>query len=391
MKKYLAGVLTGIVIAIAFSITVTFAGRVYMRLSGVVPPERKLSEIVNILDRHFIGDIDMERLYEGLFTGFVYGVGDPYTTYLPRGVFERYMQNIEGSFTGVGLFVTPEPEGNRVRVISPIEGGPASEAGIWPNDFITHVDGERVTGDLLDQAIAMMRGPVNTEVVLTIFRESSNETFDVTILRRVIDVPSVFTDMLENNVGYIRISSFEGTTANQFRSALTDLTAQGMEGLIIDVRNNPGGLLHSVAEITNMIVPEGTIVYTEDRGGRERSFASDQNYLGIPLVILVNQNSASASEILAGAVKDLEAGVLVGETTFGKGLVQSIYRLSDGSALKVTVARYYTPSGISINEVGITPTYVVELAPEKANRIATLEPEEDAQLQRAIEIILSRL
>ncbi|MCL2873831.1 MAG: S41 family peptidase [Defluviitaleaceae bacterium] len=387
MKKYLSGVVTGLLIALAFSICLAFAQRVYMRVSGVIPPERKLAEIVNILERNYIGELDMDRLFDGLFTGFVYGVGDPYTTYLPRAVFERYMQNIEGSFTGVGLFVTPEPGGSRVLVLSPIEGGPASEAGIRPNDFIIQVDGVNVSGDSLDQAIAMMRGPLNTEVILTVFRESTNETFDVTILRRAIDVPSVFPEMLENNIGYIRISSFEGTTASQFRNALMDFTSQGMEGLIIDVRNNPGGLLHSVAEIAGLLVPEGTIVYTEDRRGRERSFASDENYLGIPLVILVNQNSASASEILAGAVKDLGAGVLVGETTFGKGLVQSIYRLSDGSAVKVTVARYYTPSGLSINDVGIEPNYIVVLDTELSHRIASLEPEEDLQLLKAIEVI----
>ena len=388
MKKYLLGIITGLIIALAFSVSLTFAQRVYSRVSGAeMPVERKLAEIIHILNRHHVDEIDIDRLHEGLFTGFVYGVGDPYTTYLSRNTFQRYIENIEGSFSGVGLVVTLEPERNQVIVLSPIEGAPASEAGVRAQDVITHVDGVAVSGDLLDKAISMMRGPAGTEVNITIYRRSSGETFDVSVVRRTIDVPSVFNRMLEDDIGYIRISSFEGTTARQFGSALEELQSEGMKGLIIDVRNNPGGLLDAVVEITNKLVPEGLIVYTEDRNGRERYFPSDENYLGIPMVILINQNSASASEILAGAVKDHGAGSLVGETTFGKGLVQSIFRLSDNSAIKVTVSRYFTPNGSSINGVGITPDYVVELDEEKVHQIASLELEDDAQLLKAIEVM----
>ena len=388
MKKYLLGIATGLVIALAFSISVTFAQRVYSRVSGAeMPVERKLAEIIHILNRHHVDEIDIDRLFEGLYTGFVYGVGDPYTTYLSRSRFQRYIENIEGSFSGVGLVVTPDPERNQVTVLSPIEGSPAGEAGIRAQDVITHVDGVAVTGDMLDAAISMMRGPAGTEVNLTIYRRSSEETFDVAVIRRTIDVPSVFDRMLEDNIGYIRISSFEGTTVRQFAAALEDLKSQGMKGLIIDVRNNPGGLLDAVVEIANKLVPEGLIVYTEDRNGRERYFPSDENYLGIPLVILMNQNSASASEILAGAVKDHGVGRLVGETTFGKGLVQSIFRLRDNSAVKVTVSRYFTPNGFSINGVGIEPDYVVELDEEKIHQIPSLELEEDIQLLKAIEVM----
>jgi carboxyl-terminal processing protease len=392
MKKYLSGIATGIFITLAFSVCLTFAQRVYMRVNGVeLSPERKLAEIINVLDRYYVDDYEMDFLYEGLYSGFVYGVGDPYTSYLSRASFERYISDLEGSFTGVGLFVVSEPARNQVLVVSPIEGSPASEAGIRPRDVITKVDGVEVFGDALDDAVSMMKGPEGTQVVVTVYRASTSETIDFTIIRNTIEVPSIFTKMVEDDIGYIRISSFEGKTYEQFMKGLDELKSQGMNGLIIDVRNNPGGLLNAVEKIANELVPEGTIVYTEDKNGREKFFASDKNYLDIPLVILINQNSASASEILAGAVKDHGTGTLVGERTFGKGLVQSIYRLSDGSAVKVTISRYYTPNGTAIDGIGVEPDFTAEIEEDKAYQIFSLEAEEDEQLQRAIDIMRNKM
>jgi len=241
----------------------------------------------------------------------------------------------------------------------------------------------------LEEVTSLTKGRAGTSVRLTIYRPSEDRLFDVNIVRSQINIPTVNSEMLSDNIGYIRISSFDRVTVGQFQDAFDELQDKQMDGLIIDLRNNPGGLLDVVAKITNMLTPEGIIVYTEDKHGNREYIYSDADYAGIPLVILVNGFSASASEVLSGAVRDLNVGTLVGETTFGKGIVQNLYPLSDGSAIKVTVAKYFTPGGISIQGEGLIPDYVVEMPNEDAIRIGQLEFEEDVQLSEAHEIILN--
>ncbi|MCL2375861.1 MAG: S41 family peptidase [Defluviitaleaceae bacterium] len=349
---------------------------------------QKLNHIHQIIDTNFLGDFDLEQAVEMMFAGFVYGVGDPYTVYMDAATFASFREDTEGSFIGIGVSITVDPADNRILIISPFEGSPAFEAGILPGDKIVRINGYEVFGDGINEAIRMMRGEAGTEVVVTIFRESDGSTFDVPIIRDVIQVETVRSDIFDDNIGYIRISQFDRVTHDQFVNAYERLLGENIEGLIIDLRNNPGGLLHVVTEITDMLVPEGIITYTVDaRGNRSNVYSEDERQIEIPLIVLINGNSASASEVLSGAVLDTGVGELLGTTTFGKGLVQNIFTLGDGSAVKVTVQRYYTPSGISIHGVGLTPNHYVEMDVELTNNLSRLSAEEDVQLQEAISII----
>jgi carboxyl-terminal processing protease len=233
----------------------------------------------------------------------------------------------------------------------------------------------------------MTKGAPGTIVTITVYRPSDKASFDISIVREKIDIPTVSSKMVGDGFGYIRITAFDRVTYDQFKSAYDDMGEKGAKGLIIDLRNNPGGLLDTVAKITDILVPKGILVYTEDKNGNKEYTYSDENAVKVPLAILVNANSASASEVLSGAVKDLKAGVLVGEKTFGKGIVQNLYPLSDGSAVKVTVAKYYTPSGVCIQGDGIEPDYPVALPNGPAAGLSGLEESEDTQLQKAIQVL----
>ena len=351
----------------------------------------KLNHIHQIINTHYIGDFDLEHAINLMFSGFVYGVGDPYTAYMSIDAFNQFRETQEGTFIGIGVSITTDVQSGRILVISPFEGSPAFNAGILPGDKIIRVDGIEVFGgDGTNDAIRMMRGEENTLVTVTVFRQSNNTTFDVPIIRELIQVETVRSRVVDGNIGYIRISQFDRQTYEQFRIAYNRLMEQNVAGLIIDVRNNPGGLLDVVGNITNMIVPEGIITYTEYADGTREYIRSDARQIEVPLVVLINGNSASASEILAGAVHDTQIGTLVGTTSFGKGLVQRIFPLGDGSALRVTVARYFTPNGISINGEGITPPIYIEMPTELTNNLLILAEDDDIQLQEAIRVIRSK-
>lgn len=348
---------------------------------------QKINHIYQIIDSNFIGDFDLDFALQTMFAGFVYGAGDPYTTYMDLITFREFRQETEGTFIGIGVSISVDATDNRILVISPFEGSPAFEAGILPGDKIIRVNGYEVFGDNVNEAIRMMRGEAGTRVEVTIWRESDNSTFDLSITRDVIQIETVRHNILDDNIGYIRISQFDRATYDQFAAAYNSLMDQNIRGLILDLRNNPGGLLNVVNEITDMLIPEGIITFTEDVHGNRVYAYSDERQIEIPLIVLVNGGSASASEVLSGAVQDTGVGELLGTTTFGKGLVQNIFPLPDESAVKVTVARYFTPSGISIHGEGITPNHYVEMPPELAGSLLTLSAEEDIQLMEAISII----
>ena len=389
--KFFIGMLAGVVMAVAMFLAINLlvpgflnGGHNMPRVQGGTVVEQKVNEVLHLLDTMYIGEIDRQQLLDYMFRGLVFGIGDPYTVYMTHEEFEVYRQSTDGSFAGIGVNVSVNMEDNSIEIIVPHEGSPAAEAGLLPRDKIVAVNGYAVNGDMLQQAITMIRGVPGTTVTLTILR--GNETFDVSIVRANVEVPTVAHEMLPDGMGLIRISQFAQVTDEQFFLALSDLQQQDMRGLIIDLRNNPGGRLDTVLSITNALVPEGVIMYMETKSGpRQYHYAEDNEYLGLPLLILVNGNSASASEVLAGAVRDTGVGQLVGTTTFGKGVVQNIFMLSCGTgAVKVTIARYYTPSGVTIHDVGIEPHFVVEM---DAVAIAGLDHAEDAQLQAAIEIM----
>jgi carboxyl-terminal processing protease len=328
-----------------------------------------------------------KSMENALFYGYVDGVGDKYTTYMDPEVFKTYIETSEGKFAGIGVNVTVDKFDQRVTIAAPpFEGFPADKAGIAAGDKIIAVDGVSIVGYELSEAVALIKGEEGTKVVLSIFRETDASVFDVEITREIVEVPTIFEKRF-GDLGYVMITAFDRVTTEQFLKVYKQMKSDGIKGMIIDVRNNPGGLLSVVADIADILIPESPIVSTKDKNGKGEVYKSDANWVEVPLAIIVNGNSASASEVLGGAVQDTGVGVLVGTQTYGKGVVQNIYPLPDGSAVKVTISKYYTPNGNCVDGVGLKPDYEVPLNDALTYKIQSLELEEDAQLQKAIEIL----
>lgn len=345
----------------------------------------KICQIEEMLDTYYVEDYDKELAEELMYTGLVAGVGDPYTYYLSADSLAEQVEKNSGHFVGIGVEIYAGDDGYIV-VSSVTPGGPAEAAGILAEDKITEVDGESITGKTAADVSALVKGEEGTDVTLTIFRESTGEVLEKTVTRQDIQVQTVSWRMMDDNIGYISITNFRENTHNQFKEALDTLEAEGMEKLVLDLRNNTGGLVKSAHEIGEELLPEGIIVYTMDKEGNREDTLCDDVYNDVPMVVLVNGNSASAAEILAGAIQDTDRGELIGTTTFGKGLVQRLFTLPDGSGLNVTIQKYYTPNGTSIHGVGITPDYEVEL-PEEYAQQTNIPAEADTQLQKAVEVL----
>ena len=345
--------------------------------------DAKVDMIQSYLDKYYVEDIDQGKLEDTLFAGMLAGVGDKYTYYMPKENLRQYLTNTNGNFDGVGIEIHTTQNGE-VVISSVMPGQPAETAGLQAGDVIIGVDGEDMKGKLLSDVAARIHGEKGTAVTIRVQRGDEEKEF--TMERATVEVESVSSHMMENKIGYISINGFKENTYSQFKEALTALQKDGMKGLILDLRDNPGGLVRSVYEIGDELLPEGTMVYTLDKKQNRNDLKCDEKYLDIPLVVLVNENSASASEIFAGAVKDYEIGTIVGTTTYGKGIVQSIRQLSDGSAVKLTTAKYFTPKGNDIHKVGITPDVEVKLDASLLNRTDCTH-DEDNQLQAAIEAV----
>ncbi|AIS52954.1 carboxy-terminal-processing protease CtpA [Thermoanaerobacter kivui] len=342
----------------------------------------KLFDIRQILINRYVDKTDPSKLLDGALKGMASSLGDPYTVYMDKKEFSDFMTQTTGTYGGIGIVVAVDKE-DHIVVVSPIKNTPGERAGIKSGDIIVEVNNKKVSGKNLDEAVSIMKGPQGTKVTLTIMRDG--KTFTKTITREIIKLETVYEDMLPDKIGYIKITMFDQSTSNDFKSALNKLKSQGMKGLIIDLRDNPGGLLEECVNIANMLLPKGVIVTTKGRIDSQEYYSKGPG-LGMPLAVLVNKGSASASEILAGAIKDRKAGVLVGTTTFGKGLVQTVVDFKDGTGLKYTVAKYYTPNGTNIQGKGIEPNYVVEL-PSDYTPKDTLDLKGDTQLIKAFEII----
>ena len=351
----------------------------------------KVDEILLNLDRYYVENIDMDQLSDKIYRGVVSLLEDPYTSYFDPEQFVDFMEDTEGIYAGIGVSVSANLEKNIIEIVAPFEGYPGANAGMLPGDAIVKVNGTDFAGEQMSEAVNMMKGEAGTSVEITIYRESTDEYIDMTVVREIINVPTVYHKMLDKDIGYLRITQFDRVTTEQFIKAYHELKDLQMKGMILDLRNNPGGLLDVVCEITDLLVPEGTITYTEDKYGKRKYTPSDSTHIEVPLLVLVNGSSASASEVLSGAVKDLGVGELVGTTTFGKGLVQSIYTITDQSAIKITIAKYYTPSGVCIQGTGIAPDYEIDMEPELSVRIQQLTLEEDVQLNRAVEIMNEKI
>ena len=348
----------------------------------------KLTYLENLIDEYYLGDKDEEKLQEGLYTGLLYGLDDPYSRYYTAEEYEAENSSSQGTYVGIGILMEKNKEGG-VKIVECYEGGPGEEAGLKAGDIISAIDGEDITDDEVSDVADLVRNSDKDSVVLTVHRENVDDAMEITVPITDVELPSVFHEMLDSKIGYIRITEFKGVTSEQYQEAFDDLNSQGMEKLIVDLRDNPGGLLDSVCDILRQILPEGLIVYTEDKdGNREEEKCDGKNELQIPLAVLVNESSASASEIFAGAVQDYGIGIIVGTTTYGKGVVQSIRQLSDGSAIKLTIANYYTPKGNNINKIGIKPDIEVSLDTSLLNKDKDeITHDEDNQLQEAIKAV----
>ena len=343
---------------------------------------QKIKYLENMIDEEYLGEISTDKLEEGVYAGLIYGLGDVYSRYYTKDEYEQESVTTEGSYVGIGVAMQKYTAGG-VQIVECYKGSTAEEAGVKVDDVITAINGEDITDTELQDVVSMIKDNEDKDVVLTVQRKGE-DTQEITVKVSNVELPSVFGEMLDENTGYIQITEFKGVTVEQYEEVFADLKEQGMERLVVDLRDNPGGLLNVVCDILRDILPEGLIVYTEDKNGnRSEETCDGKNPLDMPLAVLVNGNSASASEIFAGAVKDYGLGTIVGTTTYGKGVVQSIRQLSDGSAVKLTIANYYTPKGNSINKTGIRPDVEVELSPELLNQ-EEITHEEDNQLQAAL-------
>lgn len=375
--------------ALVLMAVVYFGGQFLAQMNIALPfgmsTMAKIRQIEKTLDTYYVEDYDKELAEELMYTGLAAGVGDPYTYYLSADSLAEQMEKNSGHFVGIGVEIYAGDDGYIV-VSSVTPGGPAEAAGILAEDKITEVDGESITGKTAADVSALVKGEAGTDVTLTIFRESTGEVLEKTVTRQDIQVKTVSWRMMDDNIGYIAITNFRENTYSQFKEALDMLEAEGMEKLVLDLRNNTGGLVKSAHEIGEELLPEGIMVYTMDKDGNREDTLCDDVYNDVPLVVLVNGNSASAAEILAGAIQDTGRGQLIGTTTFGKGLVQRLFTLPDGSGLNVTIQKYYTPNGTSIHGVGITPDYEMEL-PEEYAQQTNIPAEADTQLQKAVEVL----
>lgn len=343
----------------------------------------KLEAIEEVIEEYYYKDedIDLSAMTDGMYAGVVDALEDPYSVYYTAEEWNQLMQETEGIYYGIGAYLSLDPATSLAKISGVIAGTPAEEAGLRENDIIYMVDGESVQGLELSEIVSRVKGEENTTVHLTIVREGETDYLELDVERRKIESPTVNYEMYEDGIGYIQITEFDDVTVNQFTTALEAVKAADARGLILDLRSNPGGSLTAVVDIARELLPKGLIVYTEDKKGQREEYSCDgKKELQIPLLVLVNGNSASASEILAGAIKDYGIGTLMGTTTFGKGIVQRILPLTDGTALKLTISAYYTPKGNNIHGIGIEPDIVCEFDSE-----AYYEDGIDNQLEAAKE------
>jgi len=377
---FLIGLLTGVVIS-ALTASCIFVG---IRFGDVIQRKKartastegaaaqnvvnddsmaKLEAIEEVIGKYYYQeeDINTDQMIEGMYAGIVASLGDPYSVYYTEEEWKEMMQETEGIYYGIGAYISLDKTTGFGKINGVIENTPAQDAGLRENDIIYKIEGESAQGLDLTEIVSRIKGEEGTTVHLTIYREGEKDYLEMDVVRKKIESPTVNYEMLSNDIGYIQITEFDDVTVNQFSEAMAEIQKAGAAGLILDLRSNPGGSLSAVVDISRQLLPEGLIVYTEDRAGERVEYSCDgEHEIRIPMVVLINGNSASASEILAGAIKDYGKGVLVGTTTFGKGIVQRILPLTDGTAIKLTVSAYYTPKGNNIHNIGIEPDIVCE-------------------------------
>ncbi len=408
-RNYWGGILTGLIIA-AFIVVGSFVvsrfvvnaekrqlkkddwSKSEQESDSVITDEvmAKMKKIEAVIDTcYYQEDTDKEQLVEDAYKGMMASLGDPYSTYYSVEELEDLMEQSEGIYFGIGAYVSLDQQTGYAKISGVIEGTPAQEADLRDGDIIYEVDGVSAYGLELTEVVAMIKGEEGTTVHLTLVRDGEQDYVEKDVMRREIESPTVNYEMLDGQMGYIQITEFDDVTADQFAEALAVLRGQGMKGLILDLRSNPGGNLTTVVDIAKMLLPEGLIVYTENRYGNRQEYSCDgKREFQLPMVVLINGYSASASEILAGAIQDYEIGTLIGTTSYGKGIVQQIVSLKDGSAVKLTVSSYYTPKGRNIHGIGIEPDIVCEF---DGDTYYNSEDKYDNQLEKAKEILSEQI
>ncbi|HQE65861.1 MAG TPA: S41 family peptidase [Bacillota bacterium] len=348
----------------------------------------KLMGLKEYIKSNYVEGAEDNKLIEGAIKGMFESLGDPYSVYMTKEEFKNFNESTKGSYGGIGVIVSRSEDGY-VTVVAPIEDTPGEKAGLKTNDKIIKVDDKDIVGIDLEEAVALMKGKKGTKVTLTVMRDNVREPKVFVITREEIILKTVKSNIMENNIGYIRISMFDEDTGSEFKKALKELTSKNMKGLILDLRQNPGGFINQCVDVADELLDEGLVVYTEDKEKKREDYKSGKGKLEVPFVVLIDEGSASASEIVSGAVKDRKAGLLIGVKTFGKGLVQSIEQLKDGSGIKLTTQKYYTPNGISINKIGIQPD--IEVKALEAEEGQNPEDVKDVQLERAVAELLKQI
>ena len=345
----------------------------------------ELSKYRKIIDQYFLGEVDEEKLKEGAIKGYIEGLDDPYTEYISKEDMEDYLADAMGNFVGIGIYMVQDTEANRIMVLSPIKGSPAEKAGILPGDLIISVDGVEYTDEDMTVASSKIKGEEGTTVKIEILRGTETKTFE--LKRENIKVNPVEGKVIQDNIGYIEFSSFDENTAEEFKAKFEELQKQKIKSLIIDLRNNGGGIVDEALEIADYILEkDAVILYEVDKNNNEEVEKSkNAPIINMPIIILTNENTASSSEILAGALKDHGKAKIVGTKTYGKGVIQQLLTLPDGSGLKITSEEYLTPNKTKINEIGIEPDEKVEL-PDTVENVLTVKEKDDTQLQKAIEM-----
>lgn len=351
----------------------------------------KMQYIQQYINEYYLNDVDAKQEEEYIYKGMLAGLGDPYSIYYTKEEYAKLTESLDGNYTGIGVRCEQDRETGEVIVVDSFRKGSAYEVGIRAGDRIVKVNGESILDQDLTSIVSMIRGEENTTVELTVYQLEEEKNKNFTVERRETENETVTYKLLSDKIGYIEVTEFDEVTAEQFKEALNSLEEDGMESLIIDLRNNGGGVLTSTCQMLDELLPRSLLTYTEDKNGKRKEYwAEENNKFTKPLVILVNGQSASASELFSGAVKDYGIGTIVGTQTFGKGIVQSLIPMPDGSAVKLTVSKYYTPNGVCIHETGIEPDVKVEL-PKSVTNPLNVKTSQDTQLKKAIEILKEKM
>ena len=385
-KGFIKGALTGALLTLLV-VSLAACGLQHIN-EGIISSdtETKLSYLKKLIDETYLHDVKEKDLNEGIYKGYVEGLGDQYSAYYDKKETKELTESLDGSFSGIGAVMTQDASSGVITITRVYDDSPAKKAGIKAGDVLYRVEEKTVTGKDLDKVVSWIKGKKGTKVNLTLLRGTNSDKIKVTATRDVINVETVKYKVLENQIGYISISEFDSVTGAQFAKALKQLQKKNIEGLVVDLRNNPGGSLSTVCDILDSILPKGLIVYTKDKNGKKEEYTSDEKHrLNLPMSVLVNGQSASASEIFAGAVQDYGKAEIIGTQTYGKGVVQNLFDLKDGTCVKLTTSEYFTPKGRNIDGKGITPDVKIEYK-YNAN-----DPKADNQLDKAVSVVKDKI